>query len=248
MTSKARTNIRHFLKTQKRDESVALGRRLLGSALSTFSHTLETISEEHIAQIIEELGAESFDSLLEEFGLGSRVPQGIARRLAVMTSGDEDAPSDQSNIDKLAIRGTEGMVISYAKCCSPIPGDDIVGYASAGRGLVVHTVNCKNMLDLLDQADKCIHLNWDSEITEDFSVRLRIWIQNGRGLVAQLASAVTEVDGNLQQINIEDHDANLSVVSIRVGVQDRLHLARIMKRLRSNKAVTKIVRLKNANK
>lgn len=248
VTSKARTNIRHFLKTQKRDESIALGRRLLGSALSTFSLTLENITDDHKALIVEKLGVESFDGLLEEFGLGSRVPQGIARRLAVMISGDEDASSDHSNIDKLAIRGTEGMVISYAKCCSPIPGDEIVGYASAGRGLVVHTVTCKNMLDLLDQADKCIHLNWDSEITEDFSVRLRIWIENGRGLVAQLASAVTEVDGNLQQINIEDHDANLSVVSIRVGVQDRLHLARIMKRLRSNKAVTKIVRLKNANK
>lgn len=248
VTSKARTNIRHFLKTQKRDESISLGRRLLGSSLSTFSFRMEDVTEEHQDHIAKEFAVESFDVLLEEIGLGSRVPQGIARRLAVFISGDEEASSDQDNIDKLAIRGTEGMVISYAKCCSPIPGDDIVGYASAGRGLVVHTANCKNMLDLLDQADKCIHLNWDTDIAEDFSVRLRIWIENGRGLVAQLASAVTEVDGNLQQINIEDRDANLSVVSMRVGVSDRLHLARIMKRLRSNKAVTKIVRLKNANK
>jgi len=248
VTSKARTNIRHFLKTQKRDESIALGRRLLGSSLSTFSFRMEDVTEEHQDHIAKEFAVDNFDVLLEEIGLGSRVPQGIARRLAVFISGDEEASSDQDNIDRLAIRGTEGMVISYAKCCSPIPGDDIVGYASAGRGLVVHTANCKNMLDLLDQADKCIHLNWDTDIAEDFSVRLRIWIENGRGLVAQLASAVTEVDGNLQQINIEDRDANLSVVSMRVGVSDRLHLARIMKRLRSNKAVTKIVRLKNANK
>lgn len=248
VTSKARTNIRHFLKTQKRDESISLGRRLLGSSLSTFSFRMEDVTEEHQDHIAKEFAVDNFDVLLEEIGLGSRVPQGIARRLAVFISGDEEASSDQDNIDRLAIRGTEGMVISYAKCCSPIPGDDIVGYASAGRGLVVHTANCKNMLDLLDQADKCIHLNWDTDIAEDFSVRLRIWIENGRGLVAQLASAVTEVDGNLQQINIEDRDANLSVVSMRVGVSDRLHLARIMKRLRSNKAVTKIVRLKNANK
>ena len=248
VTSKARTNIRHFLKTQKRDESMSLGRRLLGSALSTFGFRFEDILEEHQVHIAKEFAVDTFDQLLEEIGLGSRVPQGIARRLAVFISGDEDARSDQSRINRLAIRGTEGMVISYAKCCSPIPGDEIVGYASAGRGLVVHTATCKNMLDLLDQADKCIHLNWDSDIAEDFSVRLRIWIENGRGLVAQLASAVTEADGNLQQINIEDRDANLSVVSIRVGVSDRLHLARIMRRLRTNKAVTKIVRLKNANK
>ena len=145
-----------------------------------------------------------------------------------------------------SINGKEGGVVSYAKCCSPIPGDQIVGYSSSGRGLVVHTNTCKNMLELIDQTDKCLPLIWDDKIKEDFSVTLRAWVENGRGLVAQLASAVTEADGNLEQISVEDKDARLSVMSLRIGVNGRKHLADVMRKLRKNKAVNKITRLKNA--
>jgi RelA/SpoT family (p)ppGpp synthetase len=246
VTSKARSNIRHYLKNQKQDESVSLGRRLLASALSMFHLSLDEVGDVHLGQLLKEFNVKHIDTLLEEIGLGSRQPQAIARRLAVFVLGKEDGVSSISSEGVFSINGKEGGVVSYAKCCSPIPGDQIVGYSSSGRGLVVHTNTCKNMLELIDQSDKCLPLIWDDKIKEDFSVTLRAWVENGRGLVAQLALAVTEADGNLEQISVEDQNAKLSVMSLRIGVNGRKHLADVMRKLRKNKAVNKITRLKNA--
>ena len=248
VTSKARSNIRHYLKNQKQDESVLLGRRLLASALSMFHLNLDEIDAIHLEQLLKEFNVKQLETLLEEIGLGSRAPQAIARRLAVFVLGKEDGVSSISSEGVFSINGKEGGVVSYAKCCSPIPGDQIVGYSSSGRGLVVHSNTCKNMLELIDQTDKCLPLIWDDKIKEDFSVTLRAWVENGRGLVAQMAAAVTDADGNLEQISVEDKDAKLSVMSLRIGVHGRKHLADVMRKLRKNKSVNKITRLKNANR
>ena len=246
VTSKARSNIRHYLKNQKHDQSISLGKRLLSGALSMFQLDLNEIEVNHLEHLVKEFGAIDFDIILEEIGLGSRAPQAIARRIAMFALGEEDGVSSVNSEGVFSISGKEGGVVSYAKCCSPIPGDDIVGYSSAGRGLVVHTSNCKNMRDMLDQTDKCLPLIWDDNIREDFSVTLRLWVASGRGLVAKLAALVSEADGNLEQISVDDKDATLSVVSLRIGVQGRKHLADVMRKLKKNKAVNKITRQTNA--
>ena len=246
VTSKARSNIRHYLKNQKHDQSISLGKRLLSGALSMFQLDLNEIEVDHLEHLVKEFGAIDFDIILEEIGLGSRAPQAIARRIAMFALGEEDGVSSVNSEGVFSISGKEGGVVSYAKCCSPIPGDDIVGYSSAGRGLVVHTSNCKNMRDMLDQTDKCLPLIWDDNIREDFSVTLRLWVASGRGLVAKLAALVSEADGNLEQISVDDKDATLSVVSLRIGVQGRKHLADVMRKLKKNKAVNKITRQTNA--
>lgn len=246
VTSKARTHIRHYLKNQKTDQSISLGRRLLSSALTVYKLTLDTIEQEFIQQLIKEFNMASLDVLLSDIGLGSRSAQAIARRLAVYVLGEENGAAQFDTDNALTIHGQEGGVVGYAKCCSPIPGDDIVGFSTSGRGLIVHTSNCKNMQEHLDQTDKCIPLMWDSTIDDDFSVVLRVWIESGRGLVAQVAAAVTEADGNLEQISIDDKDAKLSVISLRIGVKGRKHLADVIRKLRKNKAVSKITRQKNA--
>ncbi len=246
VTSKARSNIRHYLKNQKHDQSISLGKRLLSGALSMYQLDLNEIEVDHLEHLVKEFGAIDFDIILEEIGLGSRAPQAIARRIAMFALGDEDGVSSVNSEGVFSISGKEGGVVSYAKCCSPIPGDDIVGYSSAGRGLVVHTSNCKNMQDMLDQTDKCLPLIWDDSIREDFSVTLRLWVGSGRGLVAKLAALVSEADGNLEQISVDDKDATLSVVSLRIGVQGRKHLADVMRKLKKNKAVNKITRQTNA--
>lgn len=245
VTSKARSNIRHYLKTQQHDQSLILGRRLLTSALGMFHLELENISAEHIEHMVKEFAAEDFDSLLEEVGLGKRSPQALSRRLASFVLGEDGVNSVVSD-GIFSISGNEGGVLTYAKCCSPIPGDDIVGYSSAGRGLVIHSNTCKNVQELLEQNDKCIPLIWDDSISEDFSVTLRVWVENGRGLIAQLAAGVTDADGNLEQISVDDKDAKLSVLSMRIGVHGRKHLADVMRKLKKNKAVSKITRLKNS--
>lgn len=245
VTSKARSNIRHYLKNQQHDQSLNLGRRLLSSALGMFHLELDEISTEHIEHLVKEFAAEDFDSLLEEVGLGTRSPQALSRRLAGFVLGEDGVNSVVSD-GVFSVSGNEGGVLTYAKCCSPIPGDPIVGYSSAGRGLVIHSASCKNVQEQLEQNDKCLPLVWDDSISEDFSVTLRVWVENGRGLIAQLAAGVTDADGNLEQISVDDKDAQLSVLSMRIGVHGRKHLADVMRKLKKNKAVSKITRLKNS--
>jgi len=245
VTSKARSNIRHYLKNQKHEESRSLGKRLLAGALSMYQLDLSEIELNHLEHLVKEFGAIDFDIILEEIGIGTRSAQSIARRIAVFAMGDTEGLSSISSEGVFSISGKEGGVVTYAKCCSPIPGDEIVGYSSAGRGLVVHTSGCKNVQDILDQADKCMPLVWDENIREDFSVTLRVWVENGRGLIAQLAASVTEADGNLEQISMDDKDAKVSVITLQIGVHGRKHLADVMKKLKKNKAVSKITRLKN---
>jgi RelA/SpoT family (p)ppGpp synthetase len=247
VTSKARSNIRHYLKNQKHDESRSLGKRLLSGALSMYQLDLNEIELNHLEHLVKEFGAVDFDIILEEIGLGTRSAQSIARRMAIFALGEEEGVSSISSEGVFSISGKEGGVVSYGKCCSPIPGDDIVGYSSAGRGLVVHSSACKNVQDILDQADKCLPLIWDDNIIEDFSVTLRVWIENGRGLVAKLAAAVTEADANLEQISVDDKGMKLSVMSLQIGVHGRKHLADVMRKLKKNKAVSKIERLKNSS-
>jgi guanosine-3',5'-bis(diphosphate) 3'-pyrophosphohydrolase len=246
VTSKARSNIRHYLKNQKHDQSISLGKRLLAGALSMFHLDLNEIELNHLDHLVKEFGAIDFDIILEEIGLGARAPQAIARRIALFSLGQEDGLTSVNSEGVFSISGKEGGVVNYAKCCSPIPGDDIVGFSSAGRGLVVHTSNCNNMQEFLDQTDKCMPLIWDDNIKDDFSVTLRIWVESGRGIIAQLAAAVSEADGNLEQISVDDKDAKLSVVSLRISVQGRIHLAKVMREVKRNKQVSKIIRQKNS--
>jgi guanosine-3',5'-bis(diphosphate) 3'-pyrophosphohydrolase len=244
-TGKARSNIRHFLKNQRRSESNQLGLRLLEKSLTAFGHPYEDIPQNYWQSLLADLQLENQEALLEEIGLGSRMALPIARRLSIMMSERDDVQPVKPE-KPLTIRGTEGMVVSFAKCCGPIPGDPIIGHVSSGRGLVVHLASCKNMQNIMDHPDKYLHLQWDNSISEDFPVSLRIELNNRRGVIAELASTLSIADGNVDQISLEDRDAHLSVVSVRVRVQSRNHLAHIIKRMRGLAGVQRVVRVKNA--
>lgn len=245
VTGKARSNIRHFLKNQRRSESVALGERLLDKALSSLGKSLDEIDQTHIDLVLEETGLGFLEDIMEDIGLGNRMASLVARRLLV-ANRDTDIDLEALNDDTpLAIRGTEGLVVTFAKCCSPIPGDPIIGNTSSGRGLVIHTESCKNVKDIRSNADKCVILSWDKDIDSEFSVELRVYLENRKGVVAELASAVTQADANIEGISVEDRDAKLSVTQLRLSVQGRKHLARVIRRLRTIRGVNKIVRIKN---
>lgn len=246
VTGKARSNIRHFLKNQRRSESVALGERLLQKALGSLGKTIADIDQMHIDLVLEETGLGFFEDILEDIGLGNRMASLVARRLLVAnknTDVDLDAMDEQQT--PLTIKGTEGLVVSFAKCCSPIPGDPIIGNVSSGRGLVIHTESCKNIQDIRGNAEKCVILSWDKDIDSEFSVDLRVYLENRKGVVAELASAVTQADANIEGISVEDRDARLSVTQLQLSVQGRKHLARVIRRLRTIRGVSKIVRIKN---
>jgi (p)ppGpp synthase/HD superfamily hydrolase len=245
ITSKARGSIRHFLKDQQHSEAVDLGRRLLEKALSTQGYTLAKIPGERLQALLAELGVKDADTLLEEIGLGNRVAQVIAARLLPEDAEIPAVESRQSGGRGIAIRGTEGLVITYARCCRPLPGDAIVGHLSAGRGIVIHRDICNNILsELRDNPDKCMSLRWADKVDREFQTELRVELENQRGLLAEIARQVTEMDANIEGINIQEKSSQHGVMNLSLQVHDRIHLARIIKRIRIIKGVEKIIRVR----
>ena len=182
---------------------------------------------------------EVIEDLLEDIGLGNRMAYVIARRL--LASNNEEQPNDEG---PLAIRGTEGLVLNYAKCCTPIPGDPIVGHLSAGKGMVVHLDTCRNISEVRHNPDKCIQLSWSKDVTGEFNVELRVELEHQRGLIALLAGSVNAADGNIEKISMDERDGRISVVQLVVSVQDRVHLANVIKKLRTIQGVIRITRVK----
>ncbi|MCJ1883246.1 bifunctional GTP diphosphokinase/guanosine-3',5'-bis pyrophosphate 3'-pyrophosphohydrolase [Pseudomonas sp. LA21] len=241
VTGKARTHIRHALKLQRRSESINLGERLLNKTLAGFDSHLEKIPQERIQGVLNEYRMEVFEDLLEEIGLGNRMAYVVARRL-LSSEGESATPSSEG---PLAIRGTEGLVLSYAKCCTPIPGDPIVGHLSAGKGMVVHLESCKNISEIRHNPEKCIQLSWAKDVTGEFNVELRVELEHQRGLIALLATSVNAADGNIEKISMDERDGRISVVQLVVSVHDRVHLARVIKKLRALKGVIRITRMRS---
>ncbi len=245
-TAKARSAIRHALKHQQQAEAITLGRRLLNKALTPFETSLEELDEAVFAKALKELDAASLDALLESVGLGNRMAQVAARRLVdVAHGGERDYGLSTDNEKAVVISGSEGMVINFARCCHPLPGDPVVGHLSVGKGLVVHRSECKNLGDRKNDPDKLFALEWSDIVDEDFPVALRIEIESRRGLVAELAGVVTDADANIERIGIEERDARLSIVNLTLSVKGRVHLARIIKRIRNLPNVGKITRMTN---
>ncbi|WP_448218591.1 bifunctional GTP diphosphokinase/guanosine-3',5'-bis pyrophosphate 3'-pyrophosphohydrolase [Endozoicomonas sp. 2B-B] len=248
VTGKARSNIRHFLKNQRRNESIALGRRLLNKALVSFESHLDDMDDQVLKGQIEALKFDTVDDLLEDIGLGNRMAYVVARML--MEPGSVEAEKNQidtSDSEKpLSIRGTEGMVISFARCCYPIPGDPVVGHVSSGRGIVIHTESCKNIADIRHSPEKVLEVDWDKDVSGEFTVELLVELEHHRGMIASLATSVTAVEGNIEKISMEERDASFCMVQLVIKVRDRLHLARIIKRLRVIKGVHSINRRREA--
>ncbi|MCC5902122.1 MAG: RelA/SpoT family protein [Halomonas sp.] len=246
-TAKARSAIRHALKHQQQAEAIMLGRRLLNKALTPFETSLEELDESVFGQAFRELDVTSLDALLESLGLGNRMAHVVARRLVdVAHGGDQrDQAITEGNDKAVVISGSEGMVINFARCCHPLPGDPVVGHLSVGKGLVVHRNECRNLADLKNDPEKLFALEWSESIDDDFPVALRIEIESRRGLVAELAGLVTDADANIERIGIEERDARLSTVNLTLSVKGRVHLARIIKRIRNLPNVGKITRMAN---
>ncbi|ABC32960.1 Guanosine polyphosphate pyrophosphohydrolase/synthetases [Hahella chejuensis KCTC 2396] len=248
VTGKAKSNIRHYLKQQRQSESRELGRRLLKKNLQAFGKRLDDINEQHKEKVLKHNQASSFDRLLEEIGLGSRMAYIVARQL--VSDGEPTESHDMEyreddNKPSLMVEGADGQVLNLAHCCKPIPGDPIVGVINRGAGLMIHSETCDKIKKFLHDPEHCIHLTWAKNITDEFSVALRVEVERQRGVIAEIASAVTMADGNIEKINVEEQNARLSVVSLIIKVQGRIHLARVMRRLRHLLAVTSISRVKH---
>jgi len=207
VTGKARANIRAFLKNLKHDEAVELGRRLMKNALAVEALSFEDLSPGAIDSLWQELGLKSLDELLADIGLGNRIAALVIRKLSPIREQENEAwhhPEDNQPMPRLAIKGTEGMVVNYAKCCRPIPGDVIHGFVTAGRGIVIHTQNCKNVAEHLARPEKLVEVGWENDIQGDFPVEVRLEVADQRGVLATIAAAISDGGANIEYVSIED--------------------------------------------
>ncbi len=244
VTGKARSNIRHFLKSQQHAESVVLGKRLLEQAFKELGSDYAKVPPETQQALLKDLNYKTNDELLYAIGIGNQMPMVIAKRLIV--SQENGGLVKSSKDGQLAIKGTEGMVVHFAECCQPIPGDKIVGRFQQGRGLVVHANDCPNITKRGGRGllEHLVSLRWDEQVQGEFWVDITLEVANQRGVLAALATAISESESNIGNINVDPRDGRHNAITFSISVRDRIHLARVMRRLRTNKVVMRLNRKK----
>ncbi|MCT8127255.1 bifunctional GTP diphosphokinase/guanosine-3',5'-bis pyrophosphate 3'-pyrophosphohydrolase [Alishewanella sp. BS5-314] len=243
VTSRAILGIRNYLKKQQQNEAVSLGKRLLTSALGTVK--LEEISQERIEQVLTNLQQPTLDALYSEIGLGNQLPIAIARRLL----GEFDSDEPQSKAPAIPkgntfIVGSEGMLVTFAKCCRPIPGDPIVANATPGKGLNVHRAECRNIKGWEREPARFFPVRWDNTTEKQFLCDIRVFILNKQGVLAKLTTMIASQDSNIQDLSTEDRDTGEYVIKITLSVKDRVHLANVMRKIRVMPDVQKVYRRK----
>jgi RelA/SpoT family (p)ppGpp synthetase len=238
VSAKARAAIRHYLKNLKRSEAIDLGKRLLNQALGEFSLTLKKVPEEQLKPTLAELGMKTADDLYEKLGLGERLAPLIARRLLPT----EEAATHSGAPAPLAIAGTEGLVVSYARCCFPIPNDAIMAYLSSGRGVVIHRDSCPNLAGFRKQPDKWLSVSWEKKLERLFSSEIRVEVANRMGVLAAVAASIAGTETNIDHVSLVERDVDTSTLIFELQVRDRKHLARVMRTIRNMPDVLKVHR------
>jgi (p)ppGpp synthase/HD superfamily hydrolase len=247
ITARARANIRHYLKNLQADEAVALGCRLMEHALTAYGVVLDQIDSTVWEQVAADLGLGSRDALLQTVGLGEQMAPLVARRLVQHAglSADLDAASAAGERAALAIQGTEGLVVTFGRCCHPIPGDRILGFLSSGRGIVIHTQSCRNLSEYRKHPDKWIDVQWADHPDREFSVEIRMEATNQRGVLAQITTEMARMDANIEHVTVDERYGHTASLVFTITVRDRLHLARILRHLHAMTCVIRVGRSKS---
>jgi guanosine-3',5'-bis(diphosphate) 3'-pyrophosphohydrolase len=242
-TSKARSHIRHFLKTMQSGESAQLGERLLNQALQTLGIKPQEIDEARWNKLFRDTGVKTRQDILADIGLGRRLNMVVARQLANI---GEIAANEESVNSVITIQGTEGMAVQFAQCCHPIPGDPIVGVIKKGQGLLVHTHDCPTLRRGRSSGEQWLDVAWDKNIHRPFAVNIKLLVADQRGVLAKISAAIAEADANIENINFT-HEGKYSGLHFTLEVNNRLHLANIMRNLRKIPEVARIIRVKNVS-
>lgn len=242
VTGKARQGIRNHLKTQRREEALALGRRLLSSALG--DNSLDEFPPEVVDHVVQEFKKDSLESLLVDIGLGNIMSFAIARR--ILTDEIEVNEESPSPVPKgtQPIIGTEGMLVNFAKCCRPIPGDEVVAYMSQGKGLTVHRLECRNIKGWEDDPAVYFQVEWENTGDKVFVSEIRVEIVNRQGVLAQLTNQIASTGANIQNLSTEEKESNLYIINVELLATNRIHLANIMRKIRVMDDVQKVYRRK----
>ncbi|WP_153129931.1 RelA/SpoT family protein [Dechloromonas hortensis] len=239
-TGRARSKIRHFLRTMQNEESARLGERLLRQELLSLGVVPISIPTDAWEQLVKSGGQRSIEDVYTDIGLGKRLPSVVARRLLAREDMSGDSPGNMA----LAIHGTEGMAIQLARCCQPIPGDPIIGSIKKGSGLVIHTHDCPTIRkSRTAEPQKWIDVEWEPEEGKLFDIRIKVEVKNTRGVLAQVASAIAEAGSNIEHVSMDaDPERLFTLLRFTIQVAHRNHLAAVMRGMRHIPEVTRIVR------
>jgi GTP diphosphokinase / guanosine-3',5'-bis(diphosphate) 3'-diphosphatase len=238
-TAKARNAIRGYLKSLKRDEAQDLGRRLINQELLSYSLNLKKVPKARLEHLLKEIGIADENTLLEQVGLGERLAPVVAGLLA--QERDERGENAADPRKPLEIAGTEGSVVSYAHCCYPIPGDEIVGFMSTGRGIVIHRDRCRNLTEYRKQPAKWLPVNWTRGVKADFESEIQVRTLDRVGLLAEVAGRISAAHTNIEHVRV-DRDGDASALAFRLKVRDRRQLAQVVRSIRTIPGVVRVSR------
>lgn len=241
VSSKARTAIRHQLKQLEHEDAVQLGHRMLDRALEAMDSSIERLPKGRLDAFLAEHRYPRLEAFLADVALGNWMPTQAAQ--ALMAHGEPRAGgTTQRAQEKILINGSERGVVSFAGCCQPIPGDEIMGYHTAGKGIVVHRMDCPNLAELRKSPERWVPIGWDSSVVGDYDTALVVEVENGTGVLAQLAAAIAQSQSNIERVDYLDRDFNAAVLCFNIQVRDRNHLAEVMRRLRRLSVVQSVRR------
>jgi guanosine-3',5'-bis(diphosphate) 3'-pyrophosphohydrolase len=239
VSAKARGAIRHYLKSLRRTEAIALGQRLIDQALVEFKLSLDEVSPQSLQGALGELGMKDVDELFEKVGLGEHLAPLLARRLLPNAPASEGEPATPA---PLAIAGTEGLLVAYARCCFPIPYDSIFAFLSSGRGVVIHRDNCVNVEDYRKHPEKWLPVAWQAAPDRTFSCEIRVDVLNRTGVLAAVAAAIANTETNIGHVTVDERESDTSTLVFELKVRDRRHLARIIRMIRRMADVQRVTR------
>ena len=252
LTGKARAHIRHYLKSMQSTESALLGERMLNQALRALHANPTAIDDTAWQRLVRDYGAKGRDEILSDIGLGKRLNVMVAHQLMVPVNGAQPETAESVKphpkmLDTITIRGSEGMAVQFAQCCRPIPGDPILGFINKDKGLVIHTHDCPTIRKFRLDPDKWLDVEWDPQGNRLYKVSLRLVVANRRGMLAKIASGIAEAGSNIDNVSMEEADnSTYTTMNFTVQVENRVHLAELMRRLRKIPDVVRINRVKGA--
>ncbi|MDQ3510937.1 MAG: DUF5913 domain-containing protein, partial [Pseudomonadota bacterium] len=235
VSGKARTAIRHQLKHIEHEDAVLLGHRMLDRALEELDSSLERLPTQRLEAYLHEHRYPRLEALLAEIALGNRMPSQVAGVLAREQPGQQERPSQDRvplSQDKILITGAERGIITFANCCLALPGDDIMGYHTTGKGIVVHRLDCPNLAEYRKSPDRWVAIGWDRQVAGDFGAALKIEVDNRPGVLAQVAAAIADAESNIDRVEYLERDASIAVLKFSIEVADRRHLADVIRRVR----------------
>jgi GTP diphosphokinase / guanosine-3',5'-bis(diphosphate) 3'-diphosphatase len=240
VTGKARTAIRQYLKHLQHEDAVDFGHRMLDRALDALGSSLDGIPAAVLDRFLEASKFKRLEELLSDIALGNRMPDVVANQL-LASRGKKAGKLPQASQhvqEKIRITGAERGVLSFANCCHPLPGDDIIGYLSSGKGIVVHREECPNVIELRKSPERCVAIEWDRDVQGDYRAQLRIEVINRPGVLATVAAAIAAADSNIENVEYVERDAAAATLLFAMEVKNRKHLADVIRRVRRTGVVS----------